>query len=62
MKKMKENKNRVMVIGAMKAGMFKDQLTARRIKHYVEHRNGNAVFTYVADDAEQAQLWATLRA
>ena len=51
-----------MVIGAFKAGMFKDQLTARRIKHYVEHRNGNAVFTYVAEIAEQAQLWATLRA
>ena len=59
---MTNTKNRVMMIGTMKAGAFQDQLRLRRIKFNVNHKNGNATFSYLASDEEQALLKSFLRA
>lgn len=53
---------RIMMIGTEKGGRFYDALRARKIKFNLEHRDGNAIFSYLADDKEQAELWSVLRA
>lgn len=53
---------RIMMIGTEKGGRFYDALRARKIKFNLEHRDGKAIFSYLADDKEQAELWSVLRA